>query len=59
MEQFDQLKKMLDELEADFEKFYAKGNNSAGTRIRVGLNNLRKTAQDIRLDIQEKRKLKS
>ena len=50
---------MLDELEADFEKFYAKGNNSAGTRIRVGLNNLRKTAQDIRLDIQEKRKLKS
>lgn len=31
---FSELKTMVEALEADFEKFYDKGNQAAGTRIR-------------------------
>jgi len=37
------------------EKFYNKGQNAAGTRLRKELNNLRKLAADIRKDIQDLR----
>jgi hypothetical protein len=44
---------MVEALEADFEKFYDKGNQAAGTRIRQGLMNLKNKAQDIRLQVQD------
>jgi hypothetical protein len=37
------------------EKFYEKGNKAAGTRARKGLQDLKKLAQDIRLEIQSKK----
>ncbi|MCK5572009.1 MAG: hypothetical protein KAJ12_04585, partial [Bacteroidetes bacterium] len=37
----------------DFEKFYEKGNKSAGTRVRKHMNELKRKAQDIRKEIQE------
>ncbi|MGE5806690.1 MAG: histone H1, partial [Ignavibacteria bacterium] len=40
-------------LEADFQKFYEKGQAAAGTRLRKGLSDLRKLAQEVRKDIQE------
>ena len=58
-DQFQELTTILDALERDFQKFYNKGNNSAGTRIRVGLHKMKKIAQAIRLDIQERRKVRS
>jgi hypothetical protein len=55
MEKFSQLQAILDGMKVDLEKFYNKGQNAAGTRLRKELNNLRKLAADIRKDIQELR----
>ena len=41
------------ELETDFHKFYEKNQAAAGTRLRKGLSELRKLAQDARKDIQD------
>ncbi len=54
----DQFKKLVDHvqsLEADFQKFYEKGQGAAGTRLRKGLSELKKLAQDVRNDIQNVR----
>ena len=52
MEKINELKNMLDEMGNDMEKFYTKGQNSAGTRLRKALNELRKKAQEARNEIQ-------
>ena len=52
MEKLNGLKEMIDTMHKDAEKFYAKGQNSAGTRLRKALNELRKSAQEIRNEIQ-------
>ena len=46
---------MLMDLEKDFEKFYDKGNNAAGTRVRKGLQDLKNKCQEIRLDVQNRK----
>ncbi|MDE0471823.1 MAG: histone H1 [Ekhidna sp.] len=53
MKRFEQLKSMVEALEADFEKFYDKGNNAAGTRIRKGMQDMKNLAQEIRLEVQD------
>lgn len=53
MERFEQVKNLVAELEADFVKFYDKNNKAAGTRVRVGLQNLKNLSQEIRKEIQE------
>jgi hypothetical protein len=53
MEKFEQLQSLLDGMSTDKEKFYQKGQNAAGTRLRKELNNIRKLAADIRKEIQE------
>lgn len=55
MDQFDSLYKHLKGLEEDFIKFYDKGNKTAGTRIRKGMQELKELAQAIRLDVQGKK----
>lgn len=52
MEKITQLKELLDGMAADVEKFYTKGVNSAGSRLRKELNNIRKLAAEVRKDIQ-------
>ena len=42
----------LKEMEADIQKFYDKGQAAAGTRIRKGLSELKKKAQDMRNEVQ-------
>jgi hypothetical protein len=42
-------------LEADFEKFYDKGNQAAGTRVRKGMQDLKNLAQEIRTEVQDKK----
>ncbi len=51
--QFDELKDMVMSMEADFEKFYDKGNQAAGTRVRKGMQSLKNKAQDIRKEVQD------
>ncbi len=39
-------------LESDFDAFYGKGNKAAGTRIRKAMQEIKQTAQEIRLEVQ-------
>lgn len=55
MAKFDDLKNFVEGLEEDFNKFYSQGNKAAGTRVRQAMQGLKKMAQDIRVDIQEKK----
>jgi hypothetical protein len=49
----DEVKNLMSDLEVDLDKFYNKGNKAAGTRARKSLQDLKKLAQDIRLEIQD------
>ncbi len=53
MKRFKELKSMIESLEADFDKFYDKGNNAAGTRVRKGMQDMKNLAQEIRLEVQD------
>ncbi len=55
MEKYEQLKSLLADLADDFDKFYGKGNNAAGTRIRKGMQSVKSLAQEIRTDVQSKK----
>ena len=53
MKRFEELKDLVMSLEGDFEKFYDKGNQAAGTRVRKGMQDLKNIAQDIRKEVQD------
>lgn len=53
MSRIEEVKNLMAELEGDMEKFYDKGNKAAGTRARKQLQDLKKLAQKIRLEIQD------
>jgi hypothetical protein len=55
MKRFDQIRELIMSLEGDFEKFYEKGNQAAGTRVRKGMQDLKTLAQEIRIEIQDKK----
>jgi hypothetical protein len=63
LDKYDKLVKLLTEdfeieeknfnLKEDFEKFFVKGNKTAGTRIRRVMQELKKISQEVRNDVQE------
>jgi hypothetical protein len=53
--QYSKIVSLIKGLESDFTAFYEKGNKAAGTRVRNGMQDLKTVAQDIRLDVQEKK----
>lgn len=53
MKRFEELKELVDALEADFAKFYDKQNSAAGTRVRKGMQDLKNLAQEIRIEVQD------
>jgi hypothetical protein len=53
MKRFDELRDLVMSLEADFQKFYDKGNSAAGTRVRKGMQELKNLAQEIRVEVQD------
>jgi hypothetical protein len=55
MSRFAQVRDLVMSLESDFEKFYEKGNQAAGTRVRGGLQALKTLAQEIRTEVQTKK----
>ena len=55
MSRFAQVKDLILSLEGDFEKFYDKGNQAAGTRVRGGLQQLKTLSQEIRTEVQNKK----
>lgn len=56
MEKFNQLKSLVDSMTEDYAKFFEKGNNAAGTRLRKSLQDIKKLAQEIRVEVSEKKK---
>lgn len=55
MNKFNQLRELVASMEDDFSKFYDKGNKAAGTRVRKGMQDLKKLCQEIRVDVQSKK----
>ena len=55
MARFDEVKDLVLSLEGDFDKFYNKNNQAAGTRVRKGLQDLKNLAQEIRTEVQNKK----
>jgi Histone H1-like protein Hc1 len=53
MNRFAEVKDLIMSLEGDFDKFYDKGNQAAGTRVRGGMQQLKTLAQDIRTQVQD------
>lgn len=56
MSRFSEVRDLVMSLEGDFEKFYEKGNQAAGTRVRKGMQDLKNLSQDIRKEVQDKKK---
>ncbi len=55
MTRFEEIKNLIMSLEGDFDKFYEKNNQAAGTRVRKGMQDLKTMAQDIRAEVQDKK----
>lgn len=53
MSKFSEVSELVNSLKDDFEKFYEKGNQAAGTRVRKGMQDLKNMAQDIRKKVQD------
>ena len=49
---YNQLKELVDSIEGDVSKFYENGNKAAGTRVRGAMQELKKLAQEVRLEVQ-------
>lgn len=56
MGKFDDLKNLIESMNEDYTKFSEKGNSAAGTRARKTLQEIKKLAQEIRVEISEKKK---
>lgn len=52
-EKYYKLVEFVKSLEVDVHKFYEKGQAAAGTRLRKGLSDLKRMAQEIRNDVQD------
>ncbi len=52
-EKYQAMIEFLKSLEPDVTKFYEKGQAAAGTRVRKGLSELKKLAQDMRNEVQD------
>jgi hypothetical protein len=53
MEKFEQIKALIEQTQGDVEKFFSKGNGTAGTRVRQAMQELKKLAQDLRIEVQD------
>ena len=53
MKRFEEIRDMVMALEADFDKFYDKKNQAAGTRVRKGMQELKNLSQEIRVEVQD------
>ena len=54
-EHLTDLQQILDNAKEDAYKFYAKDNKAAGTRLRKHMMELKNTAQDVRVDVQQRK----
>ncbi len=55
MDKLQKIESLIATLAPDFAKFYNDNNNAAGTRVRKGMQELKTLAQDIRVEVQNKK----
>ncbi len=55
MDKYKELTDLVASLEGDFDKFYDKGNNAAGTRVRARMATLAAWAKATRAEVQAKK----
>lgn len=55
MDKFNELKELISETEKDMINFEVKGNKAAGTRVRKNMQVVKTLAQELRMEIQEKK----
>jgi hypothetical protein len=58
MDNFKTLKELIATAEQDATAFYGKGNNAAGTRLRLALQKIKVSATAIRQEVAEKKRRK-
>ena len=51
---FDDLQDTVNDCQADVTKF-VEGNNSAGTRVRKAMMNVKNLAQEVRIEVQDQK----
>ena len=51
---FDELQNTINDCQADVTKF-VEGNNSAGTRVRKAMQNVKSLAQEVRIEVQDQK----
>ena len=51
---YDNIQNLINDCQSDVTKF-VEGNNSAGTRVRKAMQEVKKIAQEIRLEVQEQK----
>lgn len=56
MENFNELKTLIASLEEDAIKFYEKDVKAAGVRLRKGLQEIKTSAQALRIEVSNKNK---
>ena len=49
----EQLITLLEEVRDDHDKFFERGNNAAGTRVRKTMQDVKTLAQELRVEVQE------
>ena len=52
--EFDQLQDVINDCQTDVTKFI-EGNNSAGTRVRKAMQEVKRLAQDVRVEVQDQK----
>lgn len=53
MNRFEEIRDLIMSAQDDFDKFYNKNNQAAGTRVRKTMQQLKELAQDIRKEVQD------
>ena len=51
---YDELQNVINDGQSDVTKF-VEGNNSAGTRVRKAMQNIKKLAQEVRVEVQDQK----
>lgn len=56
MNKIEQLKKLVTDIEPDYQKCFEKGNKSAGVRVRTQMQLIKQLCAEIRTEVQENKK---
>jgi hypothetical protein len=59
MESYEKIVQLIESMKENVDKFFSKGNKSAGTRVRTQCQDLKKLAQELRIEVQNAKTAKA